>query len=101
MKVKKKGKRKENIHNFNTLIFERRCIVVEFGRGLILIGVIMTIIGFLLAFSGKLPFNLGKLPGDIFIKKENFSFYFPLTSAVLISVILSLFFYLFSKFLGE
>ena len=62
------------------------------------IGIMIVIIGVILLFSEKLPFNLGKLPGDIAIKKENFSFYFPITTSILISIVLSLLFYFFSKF---
>ena len=69
----------------------------EIGKTIIFIGLLMVVIGILLLFSDKLPFNLGKLPGDIAIKKENFSFYFPLTTSILISIVLSFLFYLFSK----
>ncbi len=50
-------------------------------------GVLITV-GALLTFSDKIPL-IGRLPGDIFIQRENFSFYFPLTSGILLSVILS------------
>jgi len=46
--------------------------------------------------AGKIP-GVWKLPGDIFIKKENFSFYFPLTSCILLSVLLSVIMYFFNK----
>ncbi|MGC9351185.1 MAG: DUF2905 domain-containing protein [Sulfurovum sp.] len=71
----------------------------EFGRVLMIIGVITIIIGFLLTFSNKLPFNMGRLPGDILIKKEGFTFYFPITTSIIVSVVLSLLFYLFGKYL--
>lgn len=70
----------------------------EIGKSLIFLGVVVIIVGIVLLFSDKLPFNLGKLPGDISIKKENFSFYFPITTSIIISILLSLLFYLFSKF---
>lgn len=73
--------------------------MAELGRVLIIVGVITIIIGFLLSFNGKLPYNLGRLPGDIMIKKEGFTFYFPITSSIVISVVLSLLFYLFGKYL--
>lgn len=73
--------------------------MAEFGRVLMIIGVITIIIGVLLTFSGKLPFNLGRLPGDILIKKEGFTFYFPVTTSIIISVVLSLLFYLYGKYL--
>ncbi len=72
--------------------------MVFFGKILILFGILLIILGIIFSFSGKIPY-LGKLPGDIFVKKENFTFYFPLTTCILISIILSLIFYLISKFL--
>jgi uncharacterized membrane protein len=73
--------------------------MTEIGKSLIFVGIMIVLIGIILLFSDKLPFNLGKLPGDISYKKENFSFYFPITTSILISIVLSLLFYLFSKFL--
>ena len=49
-----------------------------------------------MTIAGKLP-GVGRLPGDIFIKKENFSFYFPLTTCILISIIFSFIMYLLGK----
>ena len=72
--------------------------MTDIGKSLIFMGFVIIIIGTVLLFSDKLPFNLGKLPGDISFKKENFSFYFPITTSILISIILSLLFYLFSRF---
>lgn len=72
--------------------------MADIGKSLIFIGVVIIVLGTVLLFSDKLPFNLGKLPGDISIKKENFSFYFPITTSILISIVLSLLFYLFSRF---
>ncbi|MFI8685553.1 DUF2905 domain-containing protein [Rossellomorea sp. NPDC077527] len=57
------------------------------------IGGIILVIGFLMQFI-----KLGKLPGDIIIKKENTTFYFPLMTSILISVILSVVFYFIGKF---
>jgi heme/copper-type cytochrome/quinol oxidase subunit 2 len=70
----------------------------EIGKIIIFMGIIMIILGVLLLFSDKLPFNLGKLPGDISYKKENFSFYFPITTSIVVSIVLTLLFYLFGKF---
>ncbi|MCP2519001.1 DUF2905 domain-containing protein [Candidatus Aminicenantes bacterium AC-335-A11] len=64
-------------------------IIVIFG--LILVG-----IGLLLKIAGKISW-IGRLPGDILIKKENFTFYFPLTTSIIISILLSLFLYIFFK----
>ena len=66
------------------------------GKVLIIIGLIIASIGVLLVLSPKIPW-IGKLPGDILIKKDNFRFYFPLTTCIIISIILTLLFYLFRK----
>ena len=66
------------------------------GKMLIFLGVIMVGIGLLLVFGEKIPF-LGKLPGDILIKKDKFTFYFPWATCILISIILTLLFRLFRK----
>ncbi|MBI3586605.1 MAG: DUF2905 domain-containing protein [Ignavibacteriales bacterium] len=58
------------------------------GKILVLFGVVMAGVGLLLMFFDKIPF-LGKLPGDIHIKKENFEFYFPLATSILLSLIVS------------
>jgi len=72
--------------------------MAEIGKSIIFIGIVIIIIGVILLFSDRLPFNLGKLPGDISYKKENFSFYFPITTSIIISIVLSFLFYLFGKF---
>jgi len=72
--------------------------MAEIGKSIIIIGIVIVLIGILLTFSDKLPFSLGKLPGDIVYKKENFSFYFPITTSIIISIVLSLLFYFFGKF---
>jgi hypothetical protein len=60
-----------------------------FGKIFIILGLVFIFLGIL--FSGKLA-PLGRLPGDILIEKENFKFYFPITSSLLISLIISLIF---------
>lgn len=67
------------------------------GKSLIFLGFLIMVVGVLFLFFEKLPFNIGKLPGDILIKKDNFTFYFPLTTSILISVVISLIFLLISK----
>ncbi len=64
------------------------------GRALVVVGILLVILG--LALSGKLPF-LGRLPGDIRIQRDGFTFYFPLTSCLLLSVLVSLILTLFRK----
>ncbi|MGD8785449.1 MAG: DUF2905 domain-containing protein [Thioalkalispiraceae bacterium] len=64
-------------------------------RALIIIGIILVIVGLLWPWLQKI--GLFRLPGDIAVEKENFKFYFPITSMIIISVILSLIFWLFRK----
>ncbi|MDP3731950.1 MAG: DUF2905 domain-containing protein [Candidatus Omnitrophota bacterium] len=68
----------------------------EIGKILIIFGIILIGAGLLLTFFNKIPF-LGKLPGDIYIQKKNFTFYFPLATSILVSVILSLIFWLWPR----
>jgi hypothetical protein len=70
--------------------------VPALGRALILIGAVIILIGLGLLFAHKIPY-LGRLPGDIYIKRDNFTFYFPLATSILISIILSLIFRIFRK----
>jgi uncharacterized protein HemY len=69
----------------------------ELARILILLGVVLVVTGLVLLGIQKLPFS-GKLPGDILIKRENFTFYFPLATSIIISIIVSLILYLIGKF---
>jgi len=66
------------------------------GKFLMVIGIVIFLIGTLLMFFNKIPF-LGKLPGDIVIKKDNFTLYFPIVTSIIISIILSLLFYFFFR----
>lgn len=59
------------------------------GRSLMVMGAILIAAGLLISFAPKLPTWLGRLPGDIHIKRENFSFHFPLMTCLIISAILS------------
>ena len=63
--------------------------MTELGKILMVWGGMMLVVGVLLTLSGKIPW-LGRLPGDIIIQRDNFSFYFPLTTCLLLSVVLSL-----------
>jgi hypothetical protein len=62
------------------------------GRMLLYIGAIMLVLGALMLAGGKL-FGLGRLPGDIFIERGNYSFYFPIVTCILLSILLTLFLY--------
>ncbi|MBM4053403.1 MAG: DUF2905 domain-containing protein [Planctomycetes bacterium] len=68
----------------------------SFGKVLITIGIIMIVVGAFFLLGNKIPF-LGKLPGDVAIQKKNFSFYFPITTCIIISIILSLIMWLLGK----
>ncbi len=61
----------------------------SFGKYFIILGIIITIVGVIIYLSGKLPF-IGRLPGDIYIKRDNFTFYFPLVTSIVISIILTI-----------
>ena len=68
----------------------------DFGRLLIIFGVGLIAAGLLLTLAGKLPW-LGKLPGDIFYKGDHVTFYFPLATCLLVSVVVSLLLWLFRR----
>ena len=68
-----------------------------FGKILIVCGASIVGLGVFLMFFDKIPF-IGKLPGDIHVKKEDFQFYFPITTSILVSILLSLIFWLISFF---
>lgn len=67
-----------------------------FAKLLIIFGVVLALLGGLLLVVGKIPF-IGRLPGDIYIQRDNFTFYFPLATSLLISILLTLLFSLFSR----
>jgi DUF2905 family protein len=66
------------------------------GKTLIVLGLIITAFGIIITFFGRVPW-LGRLPGDIYIKNKNFTFYFPLATGMLLSVIISLILWLLRK----
>ena len=66
------------------------------GKMLILLGVFIILVGLFLVLGEKIPW-IGRLPGDIIIRKKNFTFYFPIVTSILISILLTLFFMLFRK----
>lgn len=68
----------------------------EIAKTLIILGAILIGIGIVLTFANKVPF-LGKLPGDILIQRKNVTLYFPLVTSILISIILSLIFWLWPR----
>jgi hypothetical protein len=68
----------------------------DLGKLLILLGAVLIAGGVLLTLAGKIPW-LGKLPGDIYYKSDHMTFYFPLATCIVISVVLSALFYLFRR----
>ncbi len=68
----------------------------EIAKFIILSGIILIFIGLGIMFLPKIPF-IGRLPGDIIIKKHNFTFYFPLASSIILSIILTIIFYLIGR----
>jgi hypothetical protein len=68
----------------------------DVGKTFFLIGILFLVLGLYFSFGNKISF-FGNLPGDIKIEKENFRFYFPLTSCILVSVLLSFLFWIFKK----
>ena len=66
------------------------------GKILIIIGFILIVVGLIVTYSDRIPF-IGRLPGDISVERENFRFYFPLTTSILISIVISLVLYLINR----
>ncbi len=70
----------------------------ELGRTLLFFGGLLAVVGALLYFGGKLPFRLGRLPGDIVHRGEHTTFYFPIVTCLVLSAAFSLLLWLFSQF---
>lgn len=68
----------------------------EFGKTLIFFGLILLVVGVILSMVGKLPW-LGNLPGDITIQRGRFTFYFPITTCIVVSAVISLVLYFFRR----
>ena len=77
-----------NILIFHILRKNRGGIVNYFGKLLIIIGIILVIVGGIFLLGQKM--GIGKLPGDIYIQKGNFTFFFPVVTCIIISLILTL-----------
>jgi len=69
----------------------------ELGRVLLTLGGLLVLIGAFFFFGGKLPFRLGRLPGDIVHEGKHGTFYFPVVTCLVLSVALSLVFWLISR----
>lgn len=69
--------------------------VESFGKTIIFIGIGIAVIGFIIMIGSKL--GLGKLPGDIYYKREDFTFYFPVVTSIVVSIVLSIILNLFFR----
>lgn len=70
--------------------------IAQIGKILLFFGLAIAVIGLILMLSGRISW-LGRLPGDIYIKRKNFTFYFPLATSLLISLIITLVLMLFRR----
>jgi hypothetical protein len=70
----------------------------ELGKALVGLGLVLVVIGAVILVAAQVGLRLGRLPGDLVYKGKNVSFYFPLATSILVSVALSIFFYLLSRF---
>ena len=70
----------------------------ELGKGLLIFGLAIAAIGAILLAAGKLPLRIGRLPGDISYHGRHITFYFPIVTCIVISVILTLLFWIFGSF---
>lgn len=68
----------------------------QIGRLLFFAGLVCAAVGALIFLAGKIP-GLGRLPGDIIVQRKNFTFYFPLATSILISLVLTLLFWLLGR----
>jgi hypothetical protein len=67
------------------------------GRTLLIVGGVIVLVGLFLTFGPRLPFRLGRLPLDIHVQRDNFSFYFPLGTSIIVSIVLTLVFGLLNR----
>lgn len=67
------------------------------GRSLIIVGGLLVVVGFLVMLGDRLPVRLGRLPGDIVLRGKNTTFYFPVVTSLLFSVLLTLVLWLFGR----
>jgi hypothetical protein len=70
----------------------------EIGRALLILGAVIAAVGAFLYFSGRLPFRLGRLPGDVSWQGKHTTVYFPIVTCIVISVILTLIFWVIGQF---
>jgi hypothetical protein len=75
----------------------RSTMMDQFGRMIVLVGIILVVVGLVMTFLDRIPF-LGKLPGDIHIKRGNFQLYIPVVTSIVLSVLISLLLTVASRF---
>jgi hypothetical protein len=68
----------------------------DLGKTLVVMGLVVALVGAVLMLAGRVP-GLGRLPGDIYIQRGHWSFYFPLATSIVISVLLTVLFWLFGR----
>jgi hypothetical protein len=68
----------------------------DLGKVLLITGILFIVIGLFFMFRPQIPW-LGKLPGDIYVKRGNFQFYFPIVTCILISLLITLVLYIFRR----
>ena len=71
--------------------------MLNLGKAIIVLGAILIAVGLLLVLLGRTGLPIGRLPGDIIYRRRNFAFYFPLTTSILLSIVLSLVLYFLSR----
>jgi hypothetical protein len=72
--------------------------MTDLGKAILVLGLILVAVGAVLLFAGRIGLPLGRLPGDFAWRGKNVRVYFPLGTSILISIVLTVLFYLFSRF---
>jgi hypothetical protein len=72
--------------------------VTDLGKMLVVVGALLVVAGAFLVFLGRTSLPIGRLPGDILYRGKNTTFYFPLATSILLSVVLSILLYVISRF---
>ena len=68
----------------------------DLGRTLVVLGLVIVAVGLVIMLAGRIPW-IGRLPGDINVQRDHWSFYFPITTSIVVSIVLSLLLYLFGR----
>ena len=68
----------------------------DIGKALLVMGLVVALVGVVLMVAGRVPW-LGRLPGDLYIQRGNWSFYFPLATSIVVSVLLTVVFWLIGR----